>query len=375
FTGPQIRKFHRESPDAYRDTGCIHLVSSFMASVLAGRQAPIDPGDGAGMNLMDLAAKRWAPRAIEATAPGLLDKLPPIAASDTVIGPVAPYFAERHGLAREARAVAWSGDNPCSLIGVGLVRPGRIAVSLGTSDTLFGFLPAPTVDDGGEGHVFGAPTGHYMSLICFKNGSLAREKVRDRYGIGWQGFEEALRSTPPGNHGKVMLPWFDPEITPTVLEPGARRYNLKEQDAAGNVRAVVEGQMAALRLHSRWMGVRIDTIHATGGAASNREILKVMADCFEAEVFQFEVGKSAALGAALRAFHAERKAAGAEPPWEEVVAGFAEPIRESRIAPDPDRSRLYRDFLDLYRSCEHHALGKHRSPPAQLFETFRRSYP
>ncbi|MCH2368843.1 MAG: carbohydrate kinase, partial [Planctomycetes bacterium] len=53
FTGPQIRKFHSEDPAGYEATDRIHLVSSFMASLLAGSDAPIDPGDGAGMNLMD----------------------------------------------------------------------------------------------------------------------------------------------------------------------------------------------------------------------------------------------------------------------------------------------------------------------------------
>jgi xylulokinase len=374
FTGPQIRKFHRESPEGYQATDRIHLVSSFMATLLAGRHAPLDPGDGAGMNLMDLAEKRWAPRALAATAPDLERRLPPIEPSDTALGPISAYFFRRHGLARDCQAVVWSGDNPSSLIGVGLVRPGRIAISLGTSDTLFGFMPAATVDPAGEGHVFGSPTGHYMSLICFKNGSLAREKVRDRFKMGWPEFNAGLRATPPGNRGRVMLPWFDPEITPKVLEPGVRRYGLPEDDAAGNARAVVEAQMAAMAIHSSWMGVRTETIYATGGAAQNRDLLQVLADIHRAEVYQFQVGKSAALGAALRAYHACRKAQGESIPWEEVVAGFAEPVQGSRIQPDPGRAELYRDFLDLYRMCEDHARGKAFSAHAML-DAFARKYP
>jgi len=373
FTGPQIRKFFKESLEDYRRTHRIHLVSSFMATLLAGRHAPIDTGDGAGMNLMDLAARRWAPEALAATAPDLVEKLPPVSESWTVVGPVSAYFAGRHGLPPDARVVVWSGDNPCSLIGVGLVRPGRIAISLGTSDTLFGFLPEPVVDPAGEGHVFGSPTGHYMSLICFKNGSLAREKVRDSFQMGWPEFSRALQSTPPGNRGRVMLPWFDPEITPNVLDPGVRRYGLPADDGPANIRAVVEAQMAAMAIHSRWMGVRTETVYATGGAAANREILRILADIHDAEVFQFQVGNSAALGAALRAYHAHGKAEGNEIPWEEVVAGFAEPVRESRITPDPARRALYRDFLELYQACENHALRGGEDPTA-LGEKFHQKH-
>src|SRR5688572_17120481 len=59
FTGPQIRKFAAGDPDGYARTGRIHLVSSFLASLLAGHDAPVDPGDGSGTNLMDLRTAQW----------------------------------------------------------------------------------------------------------------------------------------------------------------------------------------------------------------------------------------------------------------------------------------------------------------------------
>src|ERR1039458_6076988 len=70
FTGPQIRKFYKTEPEAYTQTASIALVSSFMASLLAGKIAPIDHGDGAGMNLMDIRRKVWHPDALAATASG-----------------------------------------------------------------------------------------------------------------------------------------------------------------------------------------------------------------------------------------------------------------------------------------------------------------
>ena len=60
FSGPQIRKFYETEPEAYASTHTIHLVSSYMATLLVGEAAAIDTGDGAGMNLMDLARKTWA---------------------------------------------------------------------------------------------------------------------------------------------------------------------------------------------------------------------------------------------------------------------------------------------------------------------------
>lgn len=369
FTGPQIRKFWKREGEDYDRTARIHLVSSFMASVIAGADAAIDPGDGAGMNLMDIRAKEWSQQALDATAPRLRSKLPALAPSDTVVGPIAPYFVRKYGFSPTCKAIVWSGDNPNSLVGVGLVSSGRICISLGTSDTYFGYMPEARVDPAREGHCFGSPTGAYMSLICYKNGSLARERVRDAFGMSWNDFSAALRSTPGGNLGKIMLPWFDPEIVPNVLEPKVWRFRLDEANGPGNVRAVVEAQQMSMRIHSRWMGVEPTTIYATGGASANREILQVIASVHNAEVYQFEVGNSAALGAALRAAHAWLKADGQEKPWEEIVAGFADPVAESRITPDAAQVAVYRELTPLYQACEDHALrgGPDPSPMLEAF--------
>jgi xylulokinase len=359
FTGPQIRKFFESDAEGYAATGRVHLVSSFLASLLCGRQAPIDPGDGSGMNLMDLASREWWPRALEATAPALADKLPPIAASWSIAGHLGTYWQQRYGLP-PARVIVWSGDNPCSLVGVGLVREGRLAVSLGTSDTVFGLMREPRVDVSGTGHVFGAPTGDFMGLTCFSNGSLARERVRDTYGLTWDGFSKALDETPPGNGGRLMLPWFEAEITPSVARPAVHRHGLDPSDGPGNVRAVVEGQMMALARHSRWMGVPVETIYATGGAAANRQLLQVMADVFGAEVLRFDTTNSAALGAALRAFHGSALAEGRQLDWDDVVMGIAEPDRASRIAPAAGRPALYRDLMAAHAAFEAECLAAGR---------------
>ncbi len=351
FTAAQIRKFASADPAAYARTDRIHLVSSFMASLLAGRHAPLEPGDASGMNLMDLSAHRWSPAALDATAPDLGRKLPPIRDSWTVTGEIAPYWRRKYGFG-PASVIPWSGDNPSSLVGLGLVTPGALGISLGTSDTVFGPRAQPAPDPGGAGHVFGSPAGGYMALTCFANGSLARERVRDTYGLDWDGFATALRTTPAGNGGAMMTPWFVPEITPPVAHAGPRRHNLDGADASRMVRAVVEAQAMAMRLHSRWIAPQAATIRATGGAAANHDILQVIADVFGVEIVRGAPRNAASLGAALRAYHAERRAEGELIPWEDVVAGFTAPDAELRVRPDPANVAIYARLLPEYEAFE-----------------------
>ena len=357
FTGPQIRKFHKTEPKAYEKTAHIALVSSFMASLLAGKIAPIDFGDGAGMNLMDIRRKNWNHDAIKATAPGLTQKLPPLAPSGQVIGPVSPYFAQKFGLNPEAVATVWTGDNPASVVGLGLIQPGQVAISLGTSDTFFGTMEKCQTDENGEGHVFGSPAGGYMTLICFKNGSLAREKVRELYEIpDWKKFGELVAQAPAGNNGAILLPWFEAEIVPRVNRPGIHRFGLDEKNVAANCRAIFEAQMLSMRLHSQWMQIAPEKIFVTGGASQNTALLQVLANVMNCRVLRIEVSKSAALGAALQAAHGWLTAAGKGPKWEKLVAGFTSPVPGSEIRPDKKAVKIYDAMLNQYAGYEFEAL-------------------
>jgi xylulokinase len=105
------------------------------------------------------------------------------------------------------------------------------------------------------------------------------------------------------------------------------------------------------------MGVEVDVIHATGGAAINTDILQIMADVFGADVRRFEVSNSACLGAALRACHADA-ADGRELSWEEVVRGVAEPVAGSAILPEPSSVETYARLRRRYAKLEPLAINR-----------------
>ena len=93
-----------------------------------------------------------------------------------------------------------------------------------------------------------------------------------------------------------------------------------------------------------------------------------MSDVHDAEVFQLEVGNSACLGAALRAFHADEVGRGGDAPWEEITRAFVEPRADSRMVPDRSKVEMYRDLKSIYRACEQHAQGIGEDPELPLQE-------
>jgi xylulokinase len=350
FTGPQIRKFYQDEPSAYQATRHIALVSSFIPSLLVGKTVGIDPGDGAGMSLMDLAKGRWSEKALLATAPDLDTRLSPIVPSDTIVGAISPYFVKRYGFHPSCRVLPGTGDNPASLVGLGLISRGRIGISLGTSDVLFAFMKDPKTDPAGASHVFGSPTGDFMALSVYKNGSLAREAIRMQYHLTWAEFSDCLSKGEPGNQSRMILPYFDTEIIPRIGKAGVKRIGLDEKDAAANVRAVVEAQMVSMLNHSEWMGEKPAAIAATGGASQNTAILQIMANVFGVPVSRQETTAAAALGAAIRAFHGYLKAMGNPASWEVL----AEPHRHASLTVQPDMVAhgVYQKFAKDYAKAE-----------------------
>ncbi|MFT5368793.1 MAG: sugar (pentulose or hexulose) kinase, partial [Candidatus Latescibacterota bacterium] len=86
------------------------------------------------------------------------------------------------------------------------------------------------------------------------------------------------------------------------------------------------------------------------------DILQIMADVQNCLVYQFEVTNSAALGAALRAAHGYLNTSDPSTTWQDIIAGFAEPIAGSEIT--PKNTAIYDNLVKKYAECEQHALGK-----------------
>ncbi|XP_032092880.1 xylulose kinase isoform X2 [Thamnophis elegans] len=334
FTGNQIAKIYSRDPEVYSQTEKISLVSNFAASLFLGAYAPIDYSDGSGMNLLQIREKVWNQVCLDACAPELGKKLDQPMPSSKILGLISPYYTERFGFNPSCKIVAFTGDNPASLAGMRLSE-GDIAISLGTSDTLFLWIkePRPAL----EGHIFCNPVDSqaFMALLCYKNGSLMREKIRDALALGsWEEFSKALESTAAGNAGKT--PAFPKEV---------------------EIRALIEGQFMAKRIHAEKLGYKIlptTKILATGGASHNKAILQILSDVFSAPVYTIDTANSACLGSAYRAIHGLVAEEGL--PLTDVVKSAPPP----RLAATPTAgtSQIYQPLLKRYMELEQKVLNK-----------------
>jgi sugar (pentulose or hexulose) kinase len=249
----------------------------------------------------------------------------------------APYWERRYSLP-VVRLVPWQSTEASTLIGTGIIRPGLILIALGDHDTLAGV--------GG--------------VLTFRNGSRTRDAIRLEHHLDAAAVGTLLEQR-PGNDGCIMLPWLEDEATPRVVHAGVRRFGFDRADAARNVRGVIEGQLMAMANHAAAaIAAPIDRIIVTGAEAGNYPLLQVMANVFGAEVYWLEVGNAAALGAALRAYQADRLDSIEPVSWKTVVSGFTEPNPAHRVSPNPKHVAIYAQLRREYAILEH--LHKDQPP-------------
>ena len=335
FTGTQIMRLRQAEPDMYAATTRISLVSSWLASVLLGKLAPLDVADVCGMNLWDIPHQKYSEELL-ALAGGNADDLrrklgEPCMDGGRALGALSGYFVSRYGFSPECQVLPFTGDNPATILALPL-RPLDAIVSLGTSTTFL--MNTPTYKPDGAYHFFNHPTtkGHYMFMLCYKNGGLAREKVRDalpapRNGeTGWENFNDAVLSSSPLNvsDSRAKLGLYFPlrETVPNVA-PGTYRFTCtpdgsdlrREQgdwDAQTDARTIVESQALSMRLRSQklvhsprdGLPPQPRRIYLVGGGSMNPAIARVIGDVLGASegVYKLDVGGNAcALGGAYKA--------------------------------------------------------------------------
>ncbi|KAI8611878.1 hypothetical protein BC830DRAFT_1045643, partial [Chytriomyces sp. MP71] len=313
FTGNLIAKIIDTHRDEFAVCERISLISSFIPSLLLGTYAPIDYTDGSGMNLLDLDTKQWHPTLLDSiagprhTPSHIASLLGTPSPTLTSLGPISPYFTRRYKLPATCLITPFMGDNPSTVAGRALV-PGHMAVTLGTSGGLMALLPrALARPSGREGHLLLdalAPRDTRVVMLCFKNGSLVREEVRNRVACrSWDVFGRLLRGRVVGNQGYIGIFYGSPEITPPCPRTGMWVFDVEGRRVLEGVppevevRCVVESQVMAMRRHAEMLGVvNSQRIVVSGGAAANVDILQVVADVFGVPVVGG--GNGAELGAA-----------------------------------------------------------------------------
>jgi xylulokinase len=371
YTAPKVLHLRRHEPQLYDRTRTLLIVHNYINWHLTGGPdggvAVMEPGDTSGTALWHPGKKTWSRKVLDAIDPELLQKLPPIGPADRTIGNIGATLAARFGLPPDCCVDAGCGDNMYGAVGTGNFEPGMITVSLGTSGTACTVLDEPFIDPTGEIAAYCDSTGKYLPLLCVSNMANGYNAVLERYGLSHEEFDVIVKRTPPGNGGRVLIPWYEGERTPDLPLAAPLYFGFGLSDFVPEIlcRAVLEGHVLNLYEGFTRMPVKPREIRLTGGLASSPSWCRTIADIFEAETVPVH-GEGAALGAAIHAAWVWYREAGRERTLAELAEPFVLLDEARRQRPDPERWPIHRALKRLFRALSRRVRGLEGEDPFEL---------
>jgi xylulokinase len=349
FTAPKLVWVRDREPATWARIAHALLPKDYLRLRLTGSHA-VDAADGAGTILFDLAARTWSPEIVAALG---IDPawLPQVFEGPAVTGTVSAAAAAATGLRAGTPVVAGGGDQAANAVGVGVVEPGTVALSLGTSGVVFAPTDRPIVEPDGRVHAFcHAVPGrwHLMSVMLSAAGSLRWFRDALAPGEPFGPLSERAGEVAPGSDGLLFLPYLSGERSPhpDPLARGAFVGLTTSHDRRHLTRAVLEGVAFGLRDGLDLMvaaGMPAPArIRASGGGLASAVWRQILADVLEAEIATVGTTEGAAAGAATLA------AVGAG--WFPDVAAATGAWVETTVAASPgaDVAR-YREAHERYR--------------------------
>ena len=308
FTAPKILWVQENEPEVYARVAHILLPKDYVRYKLTGGYA-LDRADGSGTILFDLKARDWSSEVLAAL--GIpAEWLPRTYEGPDVTGVISAEAARLTGLKEGTPVVAGGGDQAAQAVGVGAVKPGIVALTLGTSGVVFATTGQAFIEPEGRLHAFchSAPgRWHLMGVMLSAAGSL--RWYRDTFALG-MGYDDLLApavEVPAGAEGLLFLPYLTGERTPhpDPLARGAFAGLTVRHGMAHMTRAVLEGVAFGLRdsfelIKSAGLS-SIDQVRVSGGGARSPLWRQILADVFDAELVTVNTTEGAAYGAALLA--------------------------------------------------------------------------
>jgi xylulokinase len=352
FTASKILWLKKHEPENFAKLRSILLPHDYINFWLTG-QKTMECGDASGTALLDVRNRRWSQAAIDAIDPTVKQMLPDLIESDQIAGTLRPELASELGLQADVIVSSGGGDNMMGAIGTGNVRPGVVTVSLGTSGTIYACSSHPVIDPQGEIAAFCDSTGRWLPLVCTMNVTVATEMVRERFNLSHDDLSKAVESTPAGNDGLMLIPFFEGERTPNSPDATGVYFGLRDKTfSIGHfARAAMEGTTLGLNYglnRLRELGVQPGEIRATGGGAKSKVWRQILADIFNAEVVCVKNEEGAAVGAAVQALWACRKHQGSPIRIEELSDRFIALDEKTRVKPDANSVKLYETMQALH---------------------------
>lgn len=235
------------------------------------------------------------------------DLVPKLIASQEVAGRLTQKVAEQLGIRPGIPVAAGAADTAASLIGQGVVTPGRVVLTIGTGAQMTAVRTELRPDPAMRTYVFRAvEKGQWYAMAAILNAGLALDWVRRIFGVEWDAVYGSIVQVPPGAGGVTFIPYLVGERT-LRMDPGARASWSGMALHHGRehlLKAALEGVAFAMREAMEALeatGVSASELLLSGGGTAGAPWRQLLADVLNKRLLAVTSPAGAARGAALLA--------------------------------------------------------------------------
>jgi xylulokinase len=307
FTLTKLLWVREYEPVTFNKIAHVLCPKDFVRLRLTGTYA-MDMQEASGTLLLDVVHRRWSTEV--AAAAGIpLTWLPPLFEGPEICAHISAEGAAATGLTAGTPVAAGAGDQGAGAVGMGILAPGSVSATIGTSGVVFAATAQPTLDPLGRLHTFCHAAPGIWHVMGVTNGAgLSLRYLKETFfpDFDYEALTTLAASAPPASDGLLWAPYLFGERTPH-LDPNARAAFVgitASTTRAHFVRAVLEGVAFSLQdtftlFHE--LGIPANRIRLGGGGARSPLWSQIQADVYNHAVELLEAEEGAAFGAALLA--------------------------------------------------------------------------
>jgi xylulokinase len=304
FTITKLAWVAEHEPEALARATRVMLPHDYLTWYLTGNHVT-DRGDASGTGWFDAERGNDLPELVELAAPGFGGQFPAVLPPAAAAGTVLPAVAAALGLPDGVLVGPGTGDNMAAALGLGL-RPGDVAVSLGTSGTVFAVSATPTRDASGAVAGFASASGDYLPLVCTLNATKVTDTVARWLGVDTPGLASLALAAEGDSGGAVLVPYFDGERTPNLPDAtgtwvGLTNATTREQLALAAHDGVLCGLLDGLDALTTCGATLGGRVYLVGGGGRSPAYRQRLADLTGGAVTIPDLEEAVATGAAVQA--------------------------------------------------------------------------
>ncbi len=343
FTLTKLLWVKEHEPEIFARTAHILCPKDYVRFRLTGSYA-IDVQEASGTLLLDVTHRRWSTQV--AAAAGIPEPwLPEVFESTDVCAFISGVAASETGLAAGTPVVAGAGDQGAGAVGMGILAPGSVSATIGTSGVVFAATANPVKDPKGRLHTFcHAVPGRWHVMGVTQSAGLSFRWLRETFFAGqeYDALTAAASAIAPGSDGLLWAPYLLGERTPH-LDPEVRASFAgihSGHGAAHFTRAVLEGVAYSLQdtftLFAE-LSIPVSAIRLGGGGARGPLWRRIQAAVYGQPIEILTAEEGGAFGSALMAGVGVGH-------WATLDDACRASITVAeRIAPDPAWIKVYKD--------------------------------